>query len=59
MLWLARSDWRRLELRRGGSSIAEQTMPAAQAAAEDCEERVSTQAQLIRCLRLIPGARFP
>ena len=59
MLWLGRNDWRRLELLRGGSVVAEQRMPAAMAASSDCQEHASTQSQFVRCLKRIPGARFP
>jgi hypothetical protein len=51
MLDLGRHDWRRLELLRGDAVVAVQVMPEWQAAAEDCQERYTTDSQLNACTR--------
>ncbi len=57
MLELGHSDWRRLELLRGDTVVAVQDMPRWQAAAEDCQERYTTDSQLIACVKR--AAPFP
>jgi hypothetical protein len=63
MLDLGRHDWRRLELFRGDAVVAVQAMPEWQAAAEDCQERYTTDSQLNACTKraapVIPRVSFP